>query len=419
MNYYDPMFYLCSEKMPFGIRIEVELKYETDGSMLESAVNTAIKRYPYFAVKILKSGGELITVNNDLPIKVFKGNLPYPLGSADVNYHILALSYFKNKINFYITHVITDGAGFMPFMKSVLYYYLCKYLKTELPQGDIRLSDDALLEGEVENPYPEKEMADAFPFYTVPEKEFLRLADCGYVTNGTPTSYNFRVKESDIMKFSHENDASPCTLFSAVMAKAIWNVHPNETKDIVSAISFNMRPALKSVNNYRMLCKAIMVRYPKRLDDMAVRNICTCTRGAVMVQSQPENVLFYAEQQKKKLQKLLKLPDVKSKSDILSRIGLEDSVNNTFSVSYVGRVDYGSLKEHIEGVRFFTDGSTYKTVFIEISSFNGWFYITMQQGFSGDVYYKALLKQFEQNGIEYFEDGPVSIDTPNILLPSC
>ena len=55
--------------MPFGIRIEVMPKYKIDGSVLEYAVNTAIKRYPYFAVKIEKCGGELITVKNDLPIE--------------------------------------------------------------------------------------------------------------------------------------------------------------------------------------------------------------------------------------------------------------------------------------------------------------------------------------------------------------
>ncbi len=97
MNYYDPMFYLCSEEMPFGIRVEITLKNEIDGEILETAVNTAIKRYPYFAVKIVKSGEELVTEKNDLPIKVFQGDLLYPLGSAEVNYHLLALSYSEKK----------------------------------------------------------------------------------------------------------------------------------------------------------------------------------------------------------------------------------------------------------------------------------------------------------------------------------
>ena len=57
MKYYDPMFYICSDKMPFGIRIETNLKYEINGEILEYAVNRAIKRYPYFSVKTEEKDG--------------------------------------------------------------------------------------------------------------------------------------------------------------------------------------------------------------------------------------------------------------------------------------------------------------------------------------------------------------------------
>lgn len=417
MQYYDPMFYICSEKMPFGIRIEANLKYETDGDILNQAVNTAIKRYPYFAVKIEEKDGDLITVPNELPIKVFKGTLPYPLGSKEVNGHILALSFSGKTINFYITHVITDGNGFTPFLKTVLYIYLCRYLNKELPATDIRTVDKPFLPGETENPYPEEKMKNAEPFYTVPDKEYFRITDGGHVTDDVRTSYNFRAKMSDVMKFSHENDASPCALISSIMAKAIRAVHPEETKDIVSAVSFNLRPGLGNRNSYRMLCNAIMIRYPKRLDRSPVSKLCTCTRGSITLQSQAENVLYYAKKQKEQLEDFLKIPDMKTKKEILSKTALADSVNNTFSVSYVGAVDYGSLQEHIDSVRYFTDGSTYKTLFIEISSFNQWFYITLLQGFSNDVYYKALLNELKQNGIEYAEDGSVPLGTPDIELP--
>ncbi len=417
VRYYDPMFYLCSDEMPFGIRIEVTLKYEIDGDILADAANTAIKRYPYFSVRIEEKDGDLVTVPNDLPIRVFAGELRFPLGSEALNGHVVALGYAGKTVNFYITHVMTDGAGFTPFMKTVLYYYLCRYLHTDLAPGDIRTVETPFLPGETENPYPEEKMKAASPFYTPPDKPFFRIADGGYVTDDIRTSYNFRAKASDVLRFGYENDASPCALFSSVMAKAIWTVHPDEQKDLVSAISFNLRPGLGNQYNYRMLCSAISVRYPNRIADHAVRTLCTCTRGAVLTQSQPENVLVYAQQKKEQLESLLTLPDVRSKTQKLSQVALADAVNNTFSVSYVGKIDYGCLQEHIESVRNFTDGSTYRTLFLEISSLNGWFYVTLLQGFSCDVYYRALLGQLEQSGIEYIEDGSVPLGTPDIELP--
>ncbi len=417
MHYYDPMFYICSSAMPFGIRIEATLKYKTEKSALQYAVNTAIKRYPYFSVKIVKEGNDLITVPNDLPIKVFEGDLPYPLASKEVNGHILALSFCGNKINFHTTHVITDGAGFTPFVKSVLYYYLCKLLNTELPHTGIRLAGDELFEDEAGNPYPEEEMKCAKEFFKVPEKEYFRIENGGFVNDNIRTSYNFSVNQADVLKFSHENDASPCALFSALMSEAIRDVHPNEKKDIVSAISFNLRPGLKNKNSYRMLCSAIFVRYPYRLHNLDISKICTCTRGAVTLQSQPENVIYYAKQTKERLENLLKLPDIQSKRDALSKAALQDSVNNTFSVSYVGQVDYGSVTEHLEGMHYYTDGSTYKTLFIEIASFGDRFYISLLQGFSSDRYYKSLLNRLSINKIAYKKEGEVPLNTPEIELP--
>ena len=417
MKYYDPMFYLCSKDMPFGIRVEIELKYKINESILCNAVNTAIKRYPYFSVKVEKKDGNYVTVPNSLPIKVIKGKLTYPLGSKEVNCHLVALTYSENTVNFYVTHVITDGAGFTPFYKTVLYYYLCEFLGKDISPDNIRLADEPLFEDEACNPYPEEKMENAVPLYIAPQKEYFRITDGGYVTDNIKTAYTFRARQSDVMKFSYENDASPCALFSSIMAKAIWQVHPNETKDLVSAISFNLRSGLGNKYNYRMLCNAIMIRYPKKLNEYAVRKMCTCTRGAITVQSQPENVLFYAQQKKEQLEKLLEMPDVNSKTAVLSKAALADSVNNTFSVSYVGKVDYGSLQEHIEKVQAFTDGSTHKTLFMEIASFGSWFHITLMQGFSCNVYYKALLDLLRTNGIEYVEDGAVPLDTPDIALP--
>ena len=31
MHYYDPMFYICSDEMPFVVRLEIALKHEIDG----------------------------------------------------------------------------------------------------------------------------------------------------------------------------------------------------------------------------------------------------------------------------------------------------------------------------------------------------------------------------------------------------
>lgn len=416
-QYFDPMFYICSEKMPFTIRILTKLKETVDKKSLEYAVDKAIKRYPYFCIKVVRDSGELLSVPNELPIVVYEGPEVYPLGSDEVNRHLLAISFYKKEINFYVSHVITDGGGFFPFIKTVLYYYLCNHYNVQLDSTGINLFDDPMFDDELGNPYPEEKMQNAVPLYECPDKDFFRLCDGGYVNDTKQTTYHLRIKESDVMKFSHDNDGSPCVLVSSLMTKAIWDVHKNETKDIVSAVSFNLRPGLGNVHNYRMLCSAINLRYPNRMRGSETSKLCTCSRGMITVQSQEENVLYYAKMKKKNLESFFKIPDIETKKEVLGKIALEDSINNTFSVSYVGQPHIECMHKYLDAIYNHTDGSTYKTVFLEIFPIDGWFDIAFLQGFSCDVYYKAFLKQLELNGLTYIEDDVVPIDVPDIILP--
>ncbi len=416
-KYFDPMFYICSDKMPFSIRIIIRLKDKISKSSLQLAVNKAQKRYPYFCIKVIEQDGELITVENPLPLVTYEGPDLYPLGSDEVNGHMLALSYYNDEINFHISHVITDGAGMHPFIKTVLYYYLCDRYNTKIDDTGVNLSESPFFDDEIGNPYPEEKIKAAQPFYECPKKDFFRLIDGGYVNDEKGTVFRLKIRESDVVKYSHDNDGSPCVLISSLMTKGIWDVHKNMTKDIVSAVSFNQRPALGNLHNYRMLCSAIMLRYPNSLRNAETAKLCTCSRGMVSVQSQEENVFYDVKQKKQMFENLQKFNGVEEIKAYLGELALSDSINNTFSVSYVGRLDWGGIQPYLDTIYNYTDGSTYKTVFIEITSTNGWFDIAFLQGFSSDIYYRSFKKQLEQNGLEYKEEDVFPLEISKIVLP--
>lgn len=416
-RYYDPMFYICSAEMPFTIRIEIDLKAAVAEASLVYAVNKAITRYPYFCMRVEAKEEELLAAANDLPIAVYPGPEVRPLGSPEVNNHLIAVSYEENRINLFVSHVITDGGGFYPFIKTLLYYYLCHRHQTELNPEGIRLAEAPFYEDETANPYPEERMRTAEPFYNLKRKPYFRLTDGGYVNDNIATVYRVRLSEEEVFRFNYDNDGSPCALISSLMAKAIWSLHPDITEDIVSAVSFNLRPGLGNLHNYRLLCSAIRLSYPQKLRDAEIVKLCTCSRGMVTVQSQPENVLYHAAQQKEFLENLIAIPDLARKKEILSQKALADATDNTFSVSYVGKMGLGSLEPYLDAIYNHTDGSTYQTVFLEISAVNGQFDIAFQQGFSSDVYYRAFLRQLELYGLHYLEDGCGLLGTPQIILP--
>ncbi len=416
-KYYDPLFYISSDEMPFSIRIEITMKDDIERKSLEYAVSTATKRYPYFKVRIVRDGESYTTVPNPLPVTVFEGTEPPLLGSEQTNFHIMAVGFSEKTVYLHITHVVTDGGGFSPFMKTLLYYYISSRYGVELDPTGINLADSPVFDDETSNPYPEEKMRNAAPLYTLKKKDYFRLTDGGNVTDTDGRVFRFKVKEKDLIDFSFDHDGSPCALISVLMAKAIWSLHPLERKDIVGAVSFNLRPALENRHNYRLLCSAIMLRYASKLRNEPILHLCTCSRGMITVQSQPENVLYYTNEMQKWLESVNSLETLEEKKRICSEKALKDSIDNTFSISYVGRLGLGVLEPYIESIYNITDGSTYKTAFIEVSSVNGYFDISLIQGFSSDIYYKELLKKFSYIGIPYTEESISALNTAKLALP--
>lgn len=127
-----PDTYLLYESRPnalsnTNIRFALELTEDINGEILSEAANEAIRRYPYFSVRIKIRNGSYIFIPNTLPVVVMKTKTPSaPLGSKEVNYHLNYIDYTDDTIYFNISHSITDAAGYIPFIKSVLYQYLIR-----------------------------------------------------------------------------------------------------------------------------------------------------------------------------------------------------------------------------------------------------------------------------------------------------
>ena len=416
-HFYDPAFTLCSEKMPFTIRIEVNLKEAVDGASLRRAVEEGRRRYPHFAMRVVREGEDYLTKANDLPFVVRKGDAIPPLGGEEVNFHLFAVVYGEKTIHFLTSHVITDGGGFFPFLKHILCAYFSFRAGRNLSVPGVSFSDPPLGVEATAFPFPEEKLEQVTPLFVPKKKEFFRLGEGGLLTDSIPTVYRLRVPEKDILRFSHDNDGSPCALLSSLTAKAIRRLHPEETRDIVCAVSVNLRPVFGCPMNFRMLSSSLAVTYPKKLTDADITKCCTCTRGMITLRNQPENILWEAAERKKLIESLSSL-SLAEKKAILGKRALEDATDNTFSVSYVGKNDLGEMEPYLDSIYNMTDASTKGAVFLEVMAVGGWFDVAFLQGFSSDVYYRAFCGQLTENGLTYLEEHSSPIDTPAILLPS-
>ncbi|SEL79481.1 virus core-spike protein lambda-2 (L2), partial [Butyrivibrio sp. ob235] len=142
--------YQSEKRFAHTVRIHVRMKEPVDIDVLEQAVNTAIRRYPYFAVRVsVDEDGGYVLVPNDKRIVVMPTAEKMPkVGSDAVNNHLIFVDCSGNDIFFNISHTMCGGKGFLPWVMTNVYEYVKEKYNVEPYAPEVRKPDDDLLPGE-------------------------------------------------------------------------------------------------------------------------------------------------------------------------------------------------------------------------------------------------------------------------------
>ncbi len=193
------MFYGASRDFANAFSVRVTLKNPIEPEPMRRALDRAMERYPYFAVRLAVRGQELVLEDDPLPVTLVKGPEPAPLNTAASNYHLVGLSYERTSVVFGAFHGLTDGAGAFPWIKTVLYYYLCETEGRQLDPAGVRLAGEDIPAGELADPFPagipdtEEPMAPRW-------SGALRITD--HTPVGPQRCWHIRIGETSFMKYT-------------------------------------------------------------------------------------------------------------------------------------------------------------------------------------------------------------------------
>lgn len=98
---------------------------------LRHAVEAGMKRYPYFAVKIVRCAENWILEENNRPFVISPENKTVCLGSEEANGHLVAFAYEGNAVSIDMSHYIADGTGMTPLFKTIAWYYLKESIRRQ------------------------------------------------------------------------------------------------------------------------------------------------------------------------------------------------------------------------------------------------------------------------------------------------
>lgn len=407
--------YTTSKKLPNEIRIRIRMRDLIAPDLFRHAVDTTMKRYPYFCVELQKKDGQYIFAENHRPVVITNSLRGVELNSEASNYHMIAFCWKDNWIILDVFHGMTDGTGAYEIIRTLLYYYCSERYDVKLNDNGIRLLGDEVSQEEWADPVANRtdlpepsrtEMSDALNLAT----------SAGLEKDDRHTVYSIAISESEFMRFNLDNDGSPGTMVSLLLSRAIAKLFPTAENVIRIALCVNQRKALHAPLAHQSLVGGAMLEYKDQIRDWSLDRQATAYRGMVFVQSQEENVLRGLVSASGICRLIL------SKESDQERLGVAGYIQNlaaklvTATVSYVGKANYQEAEQYIRDFRLWTSPES-NNLLIEISAVNGRFTLEFIQRFSSPIYVNAFLKELEDNGIVYDLQDVNELELPNIKLP--
>lgn len=107
-------------------RVSMILKDVVDSEILQHAINLVSPRFPSLMVKIRRGVFWNFLEHNPVELKL-KQETTYPCSTINArqnNNHLLKILYYNKRISIEAFHSITDGAGCVEFLKTLVYQYL-------------------------------------------------------------------------------------------------------------------------------------------------------------------------------------------------------------------------------------------------------------------------------------------------------
>ena len=413
MKYSLNTFKLYKDESIFAMimRIRVVMKEKVDVKKLRSAVNIAIKRYPYFSVRVgLDEDGGYVLASNPEEVVILgrKRHLPR-LGSRAVNGHLLFVQCEGREINFYISHALCGGRGAQPWVMTTVYQYIIEKYHVVPNAPTIRKPDSPLLPGEAEEPTIEM-LGTEQPIFRYKSKKpaVLGLDYLNGMYNPFKRKPNFRLytfAQKDILSFVKNNDSSVASFFLVVMAKALDKVLPEKIRVIGGETAHNPTASLGMPHSHIDLLSHVHLDYTREQLQWDMEKLGTMTRGQIALQTDPS--VSFAELRKEFcfLEELETIHGQKQKLAYFKKhdpLEGKNAQHGTFIANYTGWMDWGEVADYMDSFVFIVEGH----VLLEVSSLGDRIFLSFMQLLDEKKYTDAFEAVLKELGIPFQAEGP-------------
>ena len=383
--------------------VEVILNEEVRGDLLQSAVDKALVRLPYYRQTLVRKKGLYYYANNDLPFVVAECAEARAVGGAGTNYHMVDVTYSACTMRFAMNHAFCDGLGLNRLIEATLYHYFC------LKDGKEYASEGIFTEAV---PYDPAEEFDAFATKTDADVEKLkqlaggearfRLPELGKPGTQGPSMYRLplKVRTEDLLSWCKACGSSPASAVSAFVSKAVEREHHPEEGVIMNVLPISLRRFLHADKTFKNCSAAAFLAVsPEDARNMSAADLAVQLRGVMKTQMGEEMALLLSSSINMMTHLGKKMPFFFLKTKVFSLP--QQRPQDTVYVDYVGGLKTPGYEGQITDVRYLNADPCGGSAFLLMSETAGYFHISFSQTFADDRYRNAFCNVLNEAGLDY------------------
>lgn len=387
------IFSLDEKNNTSTFRYSVLLKKDVDPSVLQKALNKTINDCPSYKMKMgaglfwnyleLNEKNIIIQEENEIPCEHinFKKN----------NDYLFKVTYFKNKINLDVFHVLTDGAGASVLLKALVYNYLIlKY----------KLENDIKYENEINN------FQDQYLEYYDPKLKELGKGKKAYQIPGIPNkkinnTYHYIVSVKELKTICKKYQVTITEYLTAVYIYALYNSIYNKKskKELVIAIPINLRKVFNKETTANFFTYMKINSNVCNKEKISFYDILEYTKGEFYVKLTEDKIKEYiARDMKIGMNIPIRLAPLFAKKLFIKYLGFSVKRSFTTMLSNIGPVDIEEkYKKYIDNILVLVMPNNEQKIKCTVCSYQDKLNITLNSNINDKDMQKVFLKQLKTN----------------------
>lgn len=332
--------------------VEIRMRDKVTGSYLQAALTNTTRRFPYLTQKLVEKGGAYYLHRDDNSMVAVKTDKFRTLGSMATGYHLLDVTYTGNCIRVAFHHGLCDGRGVMPFIETLLYDYCCQKYHKKFSSEGIRLPGE---------PIPEEETVEPFTreFYEVDETAVQQVEHDGFAlpesTSMPEGCYHSEIllDENTFVQAARAIGTTPTLLAAMLLSRCILELNPQAEKPVICNLAMDLHSAIGKELTHRNCVGTAYLPYTAQDKTSAPEALARQYREFLSAQREPNAVKAALNKQIDLFNKLDELPSLEEKRKVMSFFN--GMVNNTYVISYMGRLRLNDYAQYVESAHFFSD----------------------------------------------------------------